>query len=195
MLKTKTPLKRRKPLKSHKGLYRGGKLRPKAKPKRRKARLAAETERRVKKLYTGLPCILCLFEGSRNTNRTCGHHIVPKSRCRAGRHDPANIIPLCPKHHTTGNDCCPHSSNPLASAHFDRWLERWMPLRWSWTNGLDKRAKQGPPFNINEVELDHTFWDAVSRNGRDYEFVCQTVNIEAYACAELVARGEGVSDD
>lgn len=176
-------------IKRTKGLKRGGKLRRKAKPKTRRSRLEAVIERRQKAAYLGVPCIICLFEGVTNTHRTCGHHIVPKSRCRAGRHDPANIVPLCQAHHTMGNDCAPHSSNPLASAHFDRWVERWMPDRFAATRKLDERARQGPPYLIDEVEQDHAFWEAVEQNGRDYKFICEAAGVEAYATPE------GDSDD
>lgn len=190
MLKNRKPIKPGKPLKCGKGLKRTGKLNstsklhPKAKPKTRKARLAAETEKRCMAVYRNQRCIICAFENTISTSRTYGHHIVPKSRSRAGRHDPANIVPVCATHHKTGNDCCPHSSNPLAAAHFDRWLERWMPKRFAETRELDKRAKQGPPYTITEVEQDHTLWEAISRNGLEYVFICETAGIEAYAEGE-----------
>lgn len=164
-----------------KRMKRGKPLCRRRKPTTRRARLEAETERRQKKAYLGVPCIICLFEGTTNTQGTCGHHIVPKSRCRAGRHDPANIVPVCQSHHTMGNDCAPHSSNPLASAHFDRWVERWMPRRFKATRDLNTRARQGPPYLIDEVEADHAFWEAAEANNRDYRFICEAAGVEAYA--------------
>lgn len=188
-LKRKTPLRGRKmPIdwdemarrKAQKA-NRKKPLRRKAKPKGRRGRLEAETEKRCMAAYRNQPCIICLFEGVTNTYRTCGHHIVPKSRCRPGRHDPANIVPLCQKHHTMGNDCAPHSSNPLASAHFDRWLERWMPRRFKTTRKLDERARQGPPYRIGEVERDYDFWATVERESRPYKWICEGWGVEAYA--------------
>jgi len=180
-LMKQTELKPGKPPKAGKGPKRGGKIRKKAKPKGRRGRLEAETEARQKKAYQGVPCIICLFEGKINTRGTCGHHIVPKSRCRAGRHDPANIVPLCPTHHKMGNDCCPHSSNPLASAHFDRWLERWMPKRFAATRILDQIARGGSKYQISAVEGDRAFWAVMEATSSGYTAICAATDVEAYA--------------
>lgn len=185
-----TELKPGKPPKAGKGPKRGGKIRKKAKPKGRRGRLEAETEARQKAAYQGVPCIICAFEGKTNTRGTCGHHIVPKSRCRAGRHDPANIVPPCPTHHKMGNDCCPHSSNPIASANFDRWIEKYMPKRFAATRELNKRARQGPPYGIREVERDHAFW--ADMEGRGYEYICEAAGVEAYVDGKAkLDEGEG----
>ncbi len=62
-----------------------------------------------------------------------GHHIIPKSRSRALRYDVRNIICLCPRHHTMGNDMAPHSSNQLAVGRFIEWFKLSKPEQYAWT--------------------------------------------------------------
>ena len=77
--------------------------------------------------FRGLPCFIC---GS--TNRTAGHHLIPKSRSLRHRHSFENIIPLCPTHHTFGADICAHGQSSLAVGRFLAVLRANDPARYSW---------------------------------------------------------------
>jgi hypothetical protein len=77
--------------------------------------------------FRGQPCEVCkAIEG------TCGHHIVPKSRSKALRYDLKNILVLCFKHHTMGNDLAPHSTNQLAVERFLEWFKDTKPEQHEW---------------------------------------------------------------
>ena len=67
--------------------------------------------------FRGKPCEVC---GA--VSGTVGHHNVNKARSKALRYDKRNITVLCQKHHTMGNDICPHSSNPMAVDRYFDWF-------------------------------------------------------------------------
>jgi len=83
------------------------------------------------KPYRGLPCEVC-----GETKGTVGHHNVSKARSKALRYDKRNITVLCQKHHTMGNDICPHSSNPMAVLRYFMWFRdnRWSQYLWLFNN-------------------------------------------------------------
>jgi len=150
------------------------------KPNSRRKRLEKATEKKATAFYRGLPCVICRQQGKINTN-TCGHHLVPKGRCRRGRHEPANIIPLCPAHHTMGNDIAAHSQSSLVVNRFCDWMQTYMPKRWTWLRVLEAEAKLNrKPMTITEIETDHDFWESVVKNKRDYETVCEICGVEAW---------------
>ena len=77
--------------------------------------------------YRGLPCEVCgVVLG------TVGHHNINKARSKALRYDPRNITVLCPKHHTMGNDLCPHSSNPMAVDRYFDWFKSKNRKQYEW---------------------------------------------------------------
>ena len=77
--------------------------------------------------FHGQPCEVC-----KSTYGTCGHHIVAKSRSKALRLDRRNIIVVCQKHHTMGNELAPHSMNQLAQERFTTWFRETFPDRHAW---------------------------------------------------------------
>lgn len=153
----------------------------KRKAKTRRKRLEQATENRCMKFYRGLCCVICKRLGKRNTN-TCGHHIVRRSRCRPGLYNPRNIIPLCPEHHTYGNTVVTEGP-AIPVARYIEFMQRYMPRRWAAAEELDADAKRnsGRKMPIEEIEADHDFWEAIDKQNRSYEFVCETVDVEAWA--------------
>ena len=81
----------------------------------------------LKRLMNGQPCLVC-----KTTNGTVGHHMVPKSRSSKLRFTLANIIPLCPKHHTMGDVMAAHSLCSLVVERFTEWLRTEHPDRYAW---------------------------------------------------------------
>ena len=77
--------------------------------------------------FRGQPCEICGTDIN-----TCGHHAISKSRSKALRYDVRNIIVLCPKHHTMGNEMAPHSTNQLAVGRFIDWFRLNHPTRHKW---------------------------------------------------------------
>jgi len=140
--------------------------------------MEAATEKRCMAFFRGQPCVFCLWLSGIENRNTVGHHIVPKSRCRPGRHDPANLVPVCSAHHTMGNEYAAHSSNPIAAHRFMDALRLFMPKRYAACMALDERAKRGAKYSSEEKREDHAFWEAVEQNGRSYEFVCETADVE-----------------
>ncbi len=102
--------------------------------------------------FRGQPC-----EISGETEGTCGHHIVSKSRSKALRYDVRNIIIVAPRHHTMGNDMAPHSTNQLAVERFIEWFKKTHPDRHQWIVENER------------IERRYTFRDAVEnlKAGRD----------------------------
>ncbi len=159
-----------------------GRAAKKRKSKTRRKRLEGETEKRQKKFYLKLPCVICRWQGIWNTN-TCGHHIVPKGRCRIGRHDPANIMPVCPSHHTMGGDIATESSSALVVARYVDFMDACMPARWAVARGLEEKNKgqSGQKMTICEIERDHALWEKICREEMTYEAVCEMEGVEAFA--------------
>lgn len=79
--------------------------------------------------FHGKPCEVCTSQGSTYTRGTCGHHIVPRSRSLFLRHDPMNIVVLCPTHHMFSNTLAAHSMNALAVGRFLDWLNAHKPVQ------------------------------------------------------------------
>jgi hypothetical protein len=77
--------------------------------------------------FRGKPCEVC---GA--VSGTVGHHNVNKARSKALRYDKRNITVLCQKHHTMGNDICPHSSNPMAVDRYFGWLKETHHANYKW---------------------------------------------------------------
>ena len=77
--------------------------------------------------FHGQPCEVC-----GNDQGTCGHHIVAKSRSKALRYDLRNIIVVCCRHHTMGNELAPHSVNQLAVERFVEWFKLTFTKRHAW---------------------------------------------------------------
>ena len=118
-----------------------------------------EADRIFMKQFQGEPCEICktiecqydelennFYDESENifprgddiadmesARMTCGHHIIPKARSKALRYDKRNIIVLCPKHHTMGNDMAPHSMNQKAVERFIEWFKLNKPEQYKWT--------------------------------------------------------------
>lgn len=193
-MKQRTELQRKTPLRSKVGLRpgkprqeQGRKQRPKqrrkAKPKSRRKQLESAAEANCKAFYQGLPCVICKHEGRINTKGTAGHHIIGKGRCRLGRHDPQNLIPVCAAHHTTGNDKAPHSTNARAGDRFAQWLREFMPTRDAAAKTIEaeQKLREGRKMTIDEIEADYELWAAIVQNKRTYEFVCEMCGIEAWA--------------
>ena len=79
------------------------------------------------RIFAGKPCIVC-----GTTKSTCGHHLIPKGRCAEHRHTLMNGIPLCPTHHTMGNDMAAHSQSSLVVAKFVLWFKEHYLRRMEW---------------------------------------------------------------
>ena len=77
--------------------------------------------------FRGLPCEVC---GS--THMTCGHHNIPKGRCKALRYELKNMTVLCPTHHTMSNDLAAHSTNAFAVREYVNWFEKNRPEQYRW---------------------------------------------------------------
>lgn len=76
--------------------------------------------------YKGRPCEVCLSGGVTRTFNTWPHHAVEKSRSARFRCDRANIIILCPDHHTGGAQIAAHAGGP-ARQRFTDWVKRHRP--------------------------------------------------------------------
>ena len=77
--------------------------------------------------FRGKPCEVCGV-----ASKTVGHHNVNKARSKALRYDKRNITVLCQKHHTFGNDVCPHSSNPMAVDRYFEWFKSNRKEQYQW---------------------------------------------------------------
>lgn len=82
--------------------------------------------------YRGQPCELCRYERKHNTRNTCGHHLLPKSRCARHRFTPENMMVLCPRHHRTGKSIAAHSDSALVIQRFLLWLRQFHLDRYDW---------------------------------------------------------------
>lgn len=95
-------------------------------------------DRLVTEIYTGKPCEVCPVV---NMYLTCGHHVVAKSLSAYYRHDPENIVVLCPSHHTMGVEIAPHSKWQPAVAKFIDWLRTHRPK--SYEILMNYKSKRG----------------------------------------------------
>jgi hypothetical protein len=87
------------------------------------------------KPYRGLPCEICGKTSIVRNEReytTVAHHVIPKSRGRAFRYEPMNVVVLCFVHHMYSNDMAPHSFNAVAVGRFWAWLARTKPEQMAW---------------------------------------------------------------
>ena len=81
----------------------------------------------ITRLFRGSSCAVC-----GTTVNTCAHHLVNKARCAIHRHNFDNLISLCPKHHTMGNEIAPHSTNAFAVRRFTDYLAEHYPHIHEW---------------------------------------------------------------
>jgi len=183
----RTELKRKTPMRaSRKPMKRGGKLRSKRKPVTKRAKLRDGGESLAKMRFRKLSCVICRALGDASPKDTCWHHIYERSRCADGLLDPANLIPLCPAHHKSfGNICAhPRGGDTFAAARFLRMLQVGMPKRMEKAKAMHRRnvlrLSGHTTRPIDEVEEDYLFWESVTENGRSYEFVCETCDIEPW---------------
>ena len=94
--------------------------------------------------FRGKPCEVC------GTNQgTCGHHVVSQARSKSLRFDERNIIVLCAKHHTMGNELAPHASNQMAVERFIEWFKENKPEQHAWIEENER------------IERRYTYKDAV----------------------------------
>jgi len=159
-------------------------MRRKSIPYTRRKRLRAETEEIAKAFFLGLPCIIC---GS--TFRTCGHHIIPRSLSAWLMWRVENIVPVWPAHHQMGQDLAAEKTTLMAAHRFSLWMQENMPKRFAWVEEHDQLRRQhsGEKLSIDDIETDHAFWTAIRDNGRDYRFVCETCDVEAYGLKAILA--------
>ena len=151
------------------------KLRRKRKPKTRRHKLEAETERLMSRFYQGLPCIVC-----GKTAGTFAHHIIPKGRCRKHRFTVPNLVPVCAEHHT-GGYCAPHppDGNPVVVDRFMSYIRR-MQKRWAWVQEHADDCRGGWKPTIDDVEFEHEAWMMTDDLGTNYRQLCKDAHIEAY---------------
>ena len=86
-----------------------------------------KADREITRLSKGVPCIVC-----GTTHNTCYHHMIPKGRSATHRHNLANLISLCPKHHIGGSEMCPHGTSQNVIDRFNGWMKENEPERWAW---------------------------------------------------------------
>ena len=77
--------------------------------------------------YRGKHCEVC-----NSTYKTCAHHVIPKSRCIHHVVSDENIVVLCPRHHSMGNDIAAHSLSVLVTDKFADWMKENKPEQWAW---------------------------------------------------------------
>lgn len=163
-----TPLERKTPLKAKTPLKTTSTLKPKKKAK--KSRLQAKKDNprsvywrnkadsEVSQFYKQQACAVCGSE-----DMVCGHHIIPKSRSAIHRHSPQNLIPLCPKHHTFGNDICAHGQNGLAIVRWWEWFQEHKPEQYEWVKAHEHEI--GKP-NYQEA---YEYWVEVNKQETEYQ--------------------------
>ena len=92
--------------------------------------------------FRGKPCEVCwqgysIFRDGKlikkiegkvfNTNATCGHHVIPKSRSSFLRWEKKNICIVCQKHHNYGGDLSAHGTDSTAQHAFIEWFSKYRP--------------------------------------------------------------------
>jgi len=90
--------------------------------------------------FRGKACEVCKVKYDRmNYDRTCGHHIIPKSKSKLLRYEKRNIIVLCPNHHRFSSEISAHSFSSFAVANFNNFLYSvrqhdcdWLKERQNW---------------------------------------------------------------
>lgn len=152
-------------------------LHRKRKPKTRRQRLEAQTDKLVSGFYRGLRCICC------DSHNTVGHHLISRQRCRFHRHSPQNLVPLCSDHHKWSNEMAAHSFSSLGVAAFVEWLKVNMPKRYAWWQANRYVGSGG--YKV-DYQADNDFWQAALENERSYEWVCDLCKVEAYRTKEQV---------
>ena len=119
-----------------------------------------KTDPLVTRFYRGLPCVVCGV-----TKNTCGHHLVPRE-WGPGRHDPANIIPLCPSHHCFSNQMAAHSTNAMAVACFVHWLAEYLPRLYEvYEDNLRRRRLAGEKPDYRKA---YEYWSHILNDGHTW---------------------------
>lgn len=123
--------------------------------------------------FRGKPCVFC---GGMKTPDSVGHHIYIRSRYSQLIAMAENLIPLCRKHHCSGNEICAHPINHDTSSAGTFWflLKDWMPKRMGKLFGMTLKIGK------RDFQADLEFWQGVWEEKQEYEFVCETLGIEAY---------------
>lgn len=93
-------------------------------------KLKKACDRLITEIFKDEPCEVCKTQGKIETFRTCGHHACNKSLSVYFRHNPANLVTLCPSHHKFSTDIAPHSRNIKAIDAFTAWLKEHRPDAW-----------------------------------------------------------------
>ena len=129
-------MKPRKPIQRKTGLKRSTKRikrspikkKPKKKSKAKGSKYwRNKADKEITRLLTGQPCKICGV-----TYKTCGHHLIPKSRCAIHRHTLENLYPLCRAHHMYGQVIAAHSQSAMVMQRFINWMEDHDPERLQW---------------------------------------------------------------
>lgn len=154
---------------------------PKKTKKTTRKQIVSRLDKIVFPFYRNLQCVICNWKNEPQNCASAGHHIVRVGRCSSHVYDPANIIPLCPSHHIMGNDIKAHGLDTLAIGRFTEFLKTKMPKRWEKAQEAELDGKNGRKLTVFELEELLNLWEAVINNSRDYEFLCETCGVEAYA--------------
>ncbi len=132
----RTPLRRKKPL------SRTGRIKRVKKSKLQKKRDDCHSrywrnkcDGLITRMFSGKPCIVC---GS--TEYTAGHHLIGRAN-KMFRHDPNNLVPLCPLHHKWDSTLSAHA----APAAFAVWLSQNLPGTWAWLVQNSGKKSEGVP--------------------------------------------------
>lgn len=103
--------------------------------------------------FRGNPCEICRSQGKYNLYGTAGHHIIPKARSRALRYEKRNIVTVCPAHHTTGGDICPHSLSKSAVDKFEEWVQNNRPKDWQYLQEHKNDIFSGLSYRAQYLEM------------------------------------------
>ena len=144
-------------------LKRGGTLKPKRKAKTSLAKHRANADKWCFLWYRGKPCIVC-----GTTNKTAGHHLIPKSRSLRHRHSTENIVPLCPKHHTMGSELAAHSQSFLVVARFADWMREHRPAQYQWVLDHEHDACEYKTADWEDIAQ---YWQDVVEKDAEYAWM------------------------